>query len=566
MSTPQATEHLSTLFDAETTYSVPPYQRAYSWEEKHREQFLADLQEHPPGKPYYLGHFLFERKSEHELFVIDGQQRLSTVVLMMGVICRILKERGAVAEAGEIHQRFLERGGAVRFVTVRDDTDIFVDLMLRGHSSVPAASRSQKRIHEACQMLHQRLQKTETAVLLGFVAVLGGAHITRMVVASKVQATQIFTLQNSRGKDLTELEKLKAWLMYQVYLHSPEQTENAAIATVERQFEKIYTTTERLRHSDENQVLRHHDRAYSPQWGSPMENLKEEVGALNESEKIVSHITSYCKDLAATFAHVEELEKLLSHHETVADLVILSGPDSWPLLIKLYAAHGAQMLHDPVLKEVLKNAEITLLKFEFLHGRSANDLIGIAKKLGKGGHTVEWLSGELKRTVRNGFRTGPGFSQPFVGYLNSDYHYHQVMRYILWKYENDIRHPKDDRISPEDYLSEIAGKHMESTIEHIAPQNPQGDPHTEEFAIKHLNNLGNFLFMPRGLNSSQGNKPPEEKAAALAEVSYKSHRDVAERIRTACTEEGCQQAWCGHKIAARKKEIIEFALNRWEAN
>ena len=299
-----------------------------------------------------------------------------------------------------------------------------------------------------------------------------------------------------------------------------------------------------------------------------MDNLKREVGELKEPGEIVSRITSYCKELAATFAHVESLEKLLSHHDEVGDVVILGGADAWPLLIKLHATHGPQMVHDPVLKEVLKHAEITLLKFEFMSGHWTNDLNSFAKKYGKGEHTLEWLAGELMRTARHGFRTGPGFSQPFIDYLNGDHHYRNTTRYILWKYENEIRHSKDERVSPGEYLSEIAGKKMESTIEHIAAQTPQTQDaaHTQEFAIKHLNNLGNFLFMPRRLNSSLGNRPPEEKAPILATMSYKSHRDVAAQIQAPCSEEGCEQAWCGHKIAARKTGIMEFARKRWMAN
>ena len=61
---------------------VPDYQRAYSWEVKERgaqvRVFLEDLIDyiHCGSKtPYYFGHFLFERRSDSEYAVIDGQQR-----------------------------------------------------------------------------------------------------------------------------------------------------------------------------------------------------------------------------------------------------------------------------------------------------------------------------------------------------------------------------------------------------------------------------------------------------------------------------------------------------------
>jgi hypothetical protein len=562
-------EQLANLFDASTTYSVPPYQRAYSWEEKHLQQFLEDLSEHHPRKPYYLGHFLLERKSEHELYVIDGQQRLSTVVLLMGTICRELAARGLEAEALPIHDRFLKRDGRFRFATVRDDVDLFVDLVLKGSSKVPVASRSQERIDQACELLHRNLKDLETDALRSMVTVLSKAHVTRMVVADKVQATQIFTLQNSRGKDLTELEKLKAYLMYQVYLHSENEGENAAIASIESQFERIYTTAERLRYSGEDQVLSYHDQAYSPHSeGGPVDHLKHDLSDLSDlktSSEVVDHVTDYCKMLAASFSHAESLEKLLSHHDLVADLVILGGAEVWPLLIKLYAGHGETLIHDLALQEMLRNAEITLLKFKFLHGRSVNHLTKYAKILGTQHYTMKWLCEQMKLTVTYGYRTGDSFNQAFMDYLNGDNHYRPESRYILWKYENHIRHPKDDEVSPGDFLSEVAGRRMESTIEHIASQTPGDGSHTQEFANKCLNNMGNFLFMPKGLNSSLGNRPPEEKAAILATVSYKSHRDAAADILKPC-EKGCDLAWCDHKVQTRKQSIIDFALRRWQAN
>jgi hypothetical protein len=559
-------ETLGSLFDASMTYSVPPYQRAYSWEDKHIDQFLEDLNEHPPRKPYYLGHFLLERKAESELFVIDGQQRLSTVVLLIGAVCRLLVERAKPDEAQELSMKFLEREGRFRFLTVPEDVDLFHDLATTGSPKTHVSTRSQKRIHDAYERLLKHLKALELEALRSLVSVISGAHITRMVVGDKVQATQIFTLQNSRGKDLTELEKLKAYLMYQVYLHSPENRENQAITSIERQFVIIYTTAERIRYLKEDQVLRHHDRAYSRHWEGPVENLKLDLGKLTDSAAVITHITDHCKSLAATFQHVEKLEKLLSHQDVIADLVILSAADSWPLLIKLYAAYGDQMAQDPVLIELLKNTEITLVKFHFLHGRSSNDLVSYAKKFGSNEHTLEWLTTRMRQTAKQGFRPRGNFSDALLDYLRGDYHYHKISRYILWKYENAKRHPKDHQVTPGEYLNEIAHKSMDATIEHVAPQQPQGPPYSEEFVTRFLNNLGNLLFMPQGMNSSQGNRPPAEKAAELGNFSFASYREVAERIRQPCHEDGCNDVWCGHKILARKQLIIDFAIERWKTH
>ena len=59
-------------------FSIPDYQRAYSWETAQLKQFVEDL--HDAQDKYYLGHFLFE-KSNDSLMIIDGQQRITTCMI-----------------------------------------------------------------------------------------------------------------------------------------------------------------------------------------------------------------------------------------------------------------------------------------------------------------------------------------------------------------------------------------------------------------------------------------------------------------------------------------------------
>ncbi|HMZ95276.1 MAG TPA: DUF262 domain-containing protein, partial [Chitinophagales bacterium] len=69
------------LFKNSDCVRIPAYQRAYSWGDKQCSQFLEDLLEQK-GKKYYLGQFLFE-KDGNTLFIIDGQQRLTTTILFL---------------------------------------------------------------------------------------------------------------------------------------------------------------------------------------------------------------------------------------------------------------------------------------------------------------------------------------------------------------------------------------------------------------------------------------------------------------------------------------------------
>ena len=72
-------------------FVIPAYQRAYAWEKRQYVQFIEDLKECDESK-YYLGHFLFEQDKD-TLYVIDGQQRLTTSIIFFSAFINTLKHR-----------------------------------------------------------------------------------------------------------------------------------------------------------------------------------------------------------------------------------------------------------------------------------------------------------------------------------------------------------------------------------------------------------------------------------------------------------------------------------------
>ncbi len=98
--------------------SVPSYQRAYSWEtpsplssrKTHTDVFLSDLEEYSKSgavSSYYFGHFLFQKKQENEdiYFVIDGQQRMTTILIYISALFYRLK---IIRALGDKEKEFYE--------------------------------------------------------------------------------------------------------------------------------------------------------------------------------------------------------------------------------------------------------------------------------------------------------------------------------------------------------------------------------------------------------------------------------------------------------------------------
>lgn len=77
----------------EYRYVIPPYQREYSWQRDQWDELFDDIQESDEG--YFLGSMICILKTEDSyqiIDVVDGQQRLTTLSLLLLAIYKTIKE------------------------------------------------------------------------------------------------------------------------------------------------------------------------------------------------------------------------------------------------------------------------------------------------------------------------------------------------------------------------------------------------------------------------------------------------------------------------------------------
>lgn len=74
-----------TIFDTNSHYVIPRYQRAYAWEDKEIIQLIDDINDNESSKSYYIGSLIVSPiKGKFETYeVVDGQQRLTTLFLLL---------------------------------------------------------------------------------------------------------------------------------------------------------------------------------------------------------------------------------------------------------------------------------------------------------------------------------------------------------------------------------------------------------------------------------------------------------------------------------------------------
>lgn len=559
-------DNIKDLFNPEKIeFSIPDYQRAYSWEDKNIDQFIQDILDNASYKKrYYLGHYLFERDTNRpeKLLVIDGQQRLTTIVIFMSCVYKELKKRSAnsiILDKDEdsvnierIREDFIKYSKFYKLSTVSDDNPFF-ESVIYNEFDVQPENQSQRRIAKAKAIFTKWLSapETNTADILEYKDIIAEAAITTYEVKDKYQATQIFAFQNDRGKSLTELEKLKAEIMHKIYTYSSDDDEAArAVDYVKVQFAKIFKCVERFEHTDEDAVLNAHNLAFYPSNQTALSFLKNKIKVV-ESDP-VEWIKHFTDTVLNSYQSVLKIESKYSYDSKIADIQILDKYNSTPLLLKLFHFHGD---NDLLIEEMSGYVERTLFKLTFrADDFRTNSLIGIARDY-QG--DAEALRSSLIYSSNQGFKWYWNFNQSCHNYFSEGHnHYNSKIKYVLWKFENALRKEKRiSPISPEVFINQFGNKREENTLDHIMPQDPNFTTYPDDFIKLWLNNIGNLSLMGWGNNSAKRNNDPIE----IKEYYNSNYLSMQLVYHTLCE----RQKWGEEEIKERQELIIDFVDKNW---
>lgn len=114
---------LDLLGSANTRFVIPVFQRVYSWDARQCEELWEDImeagaQETDTPEPHFMGMLLYSADTEtwhgaQQLDVIDGQQRMTTLMLLLCALARRLDETGTQVgglSANDVFERYLRIG------------------------------------------------------------------------------------------------------------------------------------------------------------------------------------------------------------------------------------------------------------------------------------------------------------------------------------------------------------------------------------------------------------------------------------------------------------------------
>ncbi|MEB6196920.1 DUF262 domain-containing protein [Mammaliicoccus sciuri] len=229
--------------EIEVNYNVPIYQRNYSWKDENIEALVKDIITEDSG--YYLGNIIVTEKKDKQHFydIIDGQQRITTILLILlaihdnlNISLDKLKDRNdtqlyreAVSNQDRIKDKILNADGSSPLILLSPDKEISIDLLKRVIKSDENAKPHKNKVLGKRYEFTKNLLRNEffgekeildannikngTKKLIDFYNKLNNAEILRITVPNLNDGFTVFTSFNAKGVPLTLIDLFKSFYL-----------------------------------------------------------------------------------------------------------------------------------------------------------------------------------------------------------------------------------------------------------------------------------------------------------------------------------------------------------------
>ena len=587
-------DSLNKLLIGNQVFDIPVYQRGYAWERKNLEDLWEDLYYLDPSKKHYFGTVLLKDSGKtartslaalSRFDVIDGQQRLTTILILLREIISQLKEVSGNELRGDVdalERSYLKEGAHYKLNPLGDDGEFFHHVVIDGNDHLTGETHSQRRLTDAKAFFRERLigekerQPSEYQnFLVQFKQKIDDLQLIQYQVKSDADAIRIFETVNDRGRPLSNLEKTKSFLMHTSYLGIEDDDAvagrlkelNGHFSWIYRHFEDVSGTKhmERLR-MDENDVHRYHFInyiSYGDDSSRPTDSLKDLIRdkLRQDPEECVEYAITYARDLEKAFLAVKQITEAYKEDEeggTLSKIFMLERMGNiFPLLIASWLRFGDD---GPRLEGILKLLETFIVRVYLVSGyrshTGASTLNRMAHRVHRNSLDYKSLIDELKETIRF-YRNDEQFERSlgwgdFYERLGS-----RTIKYLLSEYEIRLRKKVDVPLAVATQEKILLSDYE---VEHIWAQHPSHKMCAEE-ELEHQQNvhrLGNLTIASQSWNKSMGNRTFQEKQSQPGDApSYSNSNLLVQK------ELSDLPTWDVGAIKDREADIVAFALQRW---
>ena len=544
------------------TYRIPRFQRDYSWTEEEWEDLWADIlgtiQE--GGEPaHYMGYLVLQSEDEKTFDVIDGQQRLTTLTLIVLAALKNLKRLVEEKSNPENNQQRMEQIrqtyiGYLDPVTLVSRTKLALNrnndnyfqtyLVPLGHLPQRGFRASEHSLRKAFDWLEKRVREyakkangDEGVALASLVETMSDRlFFTVISVTDELNAFKVFETLNARGVRLSSTDLLKNYLFSVLHRDNEHQNE---MKVLEDRWEAMVS---RLGSESFPDFLRMHwiSRKTFVRQSELFKTIRAKV---SNREAVFELLRGMEEDMDTYLAltNPEASTWTADLKGFAQNLRMFSVRQPFPLLV---AAHRKFSAGD--FESLLRSCVTISFRYNVIGSLPTHEqervYHGVAQKISSGGVTSAAETLEAMKTVYPNddvFRAA--FAEKIIRTTNS--RNLRIVRYILCALEKQV--------NGQDYDFESDS----FNVEHVLPQNPASGwtAFNDEEADAMAYRLGNMTLLNKGQNRDLGNAEFSIKKPVLAASNFELTRKLAED----------NADWTPERIAARQKAMAKISTGVW---
>lgn len=621
-------QSLTEIFN-EKIFRIPDFQRGYSWETNQLEDFWEDLENLKEDKIHYIGLLTVEPISKSSVqniekwkddlwllerslgayYLIDGQQRLTTsIILINEILDRLKGEEGIHFQEKSywvnkfLFQAYGENYRSYIFGYERDNPsdEYFKTEILKQESStadkVPKRTLYTFNLKTAKEFFQKKLEKLEKVEIEEiFKKVTTKFKFNFYEIDDELDVYVTFETMNNRGKPLSNLELLKNRLIYLSTLLDVDTNKRTKLRKdINETWKTIYEFLGKYKDNpmDDDDFLRNHwimyfkyDRKESASYAKFLLNKKFTTkNVLNgkiELSNIIDYINSLSKSVKSwfylfnpQFSEYEDETK-----EWIQKLNRL-GMSAFP---PLFMAAMTKCEEEEEFLPLFKSAERFIFLVFRMSQRPSNTKNSHFYRranlfyFGKDNTTIQSTIEDIDWVIEG--ESGEGDDYHYRGWFDllkfKDYVKDQYkkgegfyswngLRYFLFEYELYLQGKANG--NQKVTWSDFNKRKKEDTIEHIYPQTPKDDCWTSVFTHPKkqkrilLNSLGNLVLLGQSKNSEFQNKCFEFKK----KHTNKEGNEVGFFNGTYSEIEiSSYPLWTPFEIQNRSAKMFSFLEERW---
>lgn len=571
------------------TFVIPSYQRDYAWTERNVDDLFGDVEEAiEVGGNHYLGTFILSQADRSApVCVVDGQQRLTTLTMLMDALIDVVEDEGIKQYYRNTFIHHPVTGAKFR---VLGSNEAFFRDLLDDKYPTPE-SDGQERMRKAYDRIRLRvkalLDKGGQDYIKEWLFCVSNMEVLQFVEPNEGKAIRMFQSVNDRGVPLAKMDIVKSLLVY----HSNRYLQGELDAFISEQFGRAFRSFSRIKRLaaeegykirqidrkdfGEDDVLRYHYLSFSGDsfgvvvgnfWATSEEVLqsflKPALQKLRaEPDRLKAFISFYVLDLAKFFSAFEELIAATRTDKQAYLLWVIQDLSTtlYPLVIRLHLNGWLGQVGNGDPRTLMEIVEMTDLRVFKIRGTNPQaEIFRITRDLHH--HNVDWVLQQLQAFCAWGMPDAMMVSR----LSDEDVYRNPAVQRMLLEEEVKVRASLNVPGLDLSEIKNLVGNGL--TVEHILPQdsgnsfNPMayGFATSEEY-MQYVHRLGNLVLLESGINSACKNHAVEAKMSRPNLYLASSLRAV----KAVAAQFAGNAPFGKSALLNRSKKLAEMMVERW---